>query len=212
MSRTLSQILTDANAVLDLEAALPTGDELTLRQNYANQAVWDAVATGQFSELTQEYLVNSSTLATIPLPSNFYEFKQHPQVLDSSGNWNEYEEIDPQQKYEMSSADRYCYVLGNPVEGYNAVFNQLISMATISMMIQRYPTGMLTLTDKCELSDPTYVVRGIESYVLYSRGDDRFPTANALKERQLEKMYSREMKSPGGQARTTRANFTNPLK
>lgn len=210
MAKTLQQILIDANATLDLEAALPTGDELTLRQNYANQSVLDAVVTGQLSELTQEY-VRASAGITLPLPDNFYEFKIDPKVK-IAGGWDTYPEIDPEDKYDMSDNEKYCYVLGNPSEGYSAIFNGLSSGATVSAMIQRYPSGMLTLTDKCELSDSTYVTRGIESYVLYSRGDDRFPTAKALKDRQLESMYSREMKTPGGQARTTQAKFRNPLR
>jgi len=211
MARTLSQILTDANAVLDLEATLPTGDELTLRANYADQAVWDAAGSGQFHEFDSEYLVNSSTLATIPLPSNWHEFKHNPRVLDSTGVWQEYPEIDPLEKYEKSNDDRYCYVLGNPSEGYFVIFNGLISMATISMIFQRYPSGMLTLTDVCELSDPTYVTRKIESYVLYSRGDERFPTSEQRADLRLKNMYGRGQKSPGGQSRDTKRKFNNPL-
>ena len=211
MSRTLSQILTDANATLDLEAAAPTGSELTLRANYANQAVIDAAASGQFHEFTKEYITNTSTLATIPLPSNFREFMHSPMVLDTTGVWTEYPEIDPLKKYDMESDDRYCYVLGNPSEGYFAVFNALVSMATLSILMQRYPSGLLTLTDVCELPDPTYVTRKIEAYVLYSRGDDRFPTAQGLAGQQLQNMSGREMKSPGGQGRDTKAKFRSPL-
>ena len=212
MAITLEQILIDANATLDLEASLPTGDELTLRTNYANQAVRDAVVTGQLSEMTQEYVIASSTLATIPLPANFYEFKHDPMVLDSVGNWHPYPEIGPEEKYDYSSGDRYCYVMGNPREGYNAIFNNLISNATLSIILSRFPTGMATLSDKCELSDPTYVVRSIESYVLYSRGDERFPTAKSEKERQLKNMMGRDMKTAGGQVHTTKSNFRNPLR
>lgn len=212
MSITLEQILIDANATLDLDASLPTGDEYELRKNYANQSVRDAIATGQLSEMTQEYITPSSTLATIPLPSNFYEFKHDPMMLDSSGGWVQYQEIDPEDKYDFISSDKYCYVLGNPMEGYNVIFNNPVALTTISMIIQRYPTGMQTLTDKCELSDPTYVVRSIESYVLYSRGDERFPTAKSEKERQMMNMISRDMKTPGGQQRRTKTNFRNPLR
>lgn len=212
MARTLSQILTDANATLDLEAAEPTGDELTLRTNYADQAVWDAVTTGQLRELRQEYVTNSSTFATISLPSNFYEFMHNPMIMDSNGNWHEYEEIAVEDKYGYTSADRYCYVLGNPSEGFNVVFNAIISMATISMIIQRYPSGLATLTDVCELSDPTFVTRKIESYVLYSRGDERLSIAESRANERLLNMTGRNMKTPGGQARTTRANFNNPLR
>lgn len=212
MSRTLLDILIDANATLDLSAEAPTGTELVLRANYANQAVLDAAAIGQFSEFDRIYETNTSTLATISLPSDFHEFKVDPQVLDSSGVWQEYKEILPKDKYGKSSADKYCYVLGNPSEGYVAVFNQLISMATLSILYQRSPSGLLTLTDVCELPDPTYVTRKVESYVLYARGDDRLAVAEGRAQQSLKNMAGREMKTPGGGMRMTGKTFSNPLK
>lgn len=211
--RTLGQILTDANSFLDLEATLPSGDELTLRANYANQAVWDASSAGQLSEFKREFVTSATSggIVTIPLPANFREFEQDPKVL-VNGGWIDYPEIDVAEKYDKSSADEYCYVLGNPSEGYFAIFNAMVSGATISMIHQRYPSGMATLSDKCELSDPGYVTRKVESYVLYSRGDERFPTANAESEKRLANMYGRDMKTSGGQGRSTKMTFTNPLK
>jgi hypothetical protein len=70
---------------------------------------------------------------------------------------------------------------------------------------------MATLTDKCELSDPSFVTSKIESYVLYSRSDERFPTAEARAESQLANMVSKDMKMPGGGLRTARSTFRNPL-
>lgn len=212
MSKTLNQILIDANATLDLEATAPTGDELTLRSNYANQAVFDASAVAQFDEFKAEFLTAFAGSATVSLPSSFREFQVEPMGLDSSGNWVEYEIIQAEEKYDKNSADRYVYKLGNPQEGYVAVFNQaLVSGSTLSIIYQRYPTGFPTLTSVCELPDPTYVTRKIESYVLYSRGDDRFPQAEAKEQQVLLNMVGREAKGPTG-ARKTKAGFTNPLK
>ena len=211
MSQTLSEILTDANATLDLEAALPSGDELTLRQNYANQALEDATGVAQFSEFDVVYETNVATLATIPLPSNFRELKTNPRLLDSTGEWQEYGEILPHDKYNYLPADRYCFVLGNPSEGYYLYINNVISGATLSVVYQRYPSGMATLTDVCELSDSTYVTRKIESYVLYSRGDERLSIAEARAEQRLQNMVGRDMKTPGGGARRTPSGFKNPL-
>lgn len=211
MSDTLNQILLDSNSNLDLETALPTGDELTLRINYANQAVKDACSKGQISEMDGVYEVNIATLASIPLPSNFREFKTNPRLLDSNGAWIEYPEILPEDKYNHSSSDQYCYVLGNPQEGYNVILNAPLTDATLSMIYQRYPSGMATLTDKCELSDSGYVARKIESYVLYSRSDERFPIAEQRAEQRLMDMITRDMKMPGGGIRTVRSTFKNPL-
>lgn len=209
--KTLLEILTDVNAVVDLSASAPTGTELTTRSNYANQAVFDASATGQLSEFKKEYLTATSTLATVPMPTNFRELQEWPRLLLSDGSWREYEPIPVEAKYEKSSGDYYCYVLGNPSEGYNLVFNNLDSLATLSVIYQRYPSGLLTLSDVCELPDPQYITRKVESYVLYSRSDDRFSIAESRAEKSLANMMGREMKSETGQARQTPSLFKNPL-
>jgi hypothetical protein len=211
MAKTLLQILTDVNATVDLEASIPTGDELTLRANYANQAIWDAAGVGQLAEFQQEFLIGA-TGATVSMPANFHELMDDPHVLTSSGIWESYGEIDAQAKYHKSVNDKYCYLLGNPASGYNLIFNGLVSGATLSVIFQRFPSGLATLTDVCELDDPTYVVRKVESYVLYSRGDDRFPTAKSEAATLLQNLYGKEMKTAGGQGRSTKMTFNNPLR
>ena len=208
--KTLSEILVDVNSTLDLEAAAPTGDELTTRSNYANQAVWDASATAQLSEFKLEYVVGISSNVTVSLPSNFRELQEEPQLW-SGGVWNEYPSIEAEEKYDQSSGDYFSYVLGNPAAGYNLILNAPIASATLSVIYQRFPSGLLTLTDTCELSDPQYVSRKIESYVLYSRADERFPIAEQKAEKQLLNMIGREMKTSTGQGRDTQMKFTNPL-
>lgn len=211
MARTLEQILQDVNSVLDLENATPTGDELSTRQNYANQAVWDASAVGQLSEFKMEH-VFQATMATVSLPSNFRELQEWPRLMDSTGNWQEYEPIEIEEKYDKTSTDRYCYVMGNPASGYNLIFNSFITGATGSVICQRFPSGLMTLTDVCELPDPEYVVRRVEAYVLYSRSDDRLQVAEQKAERQLANMMGREMKSSTGEGRSTQMKFSHPLK
>lgn len=210
MARTLSDILKDINSVIDLETAEPTGSELDTRVNYANQAVWDASASGQLSEFKQEF-ISLATGATISLPSNFREPHENPRLMDSSGNWQEYEVVEVEQKYDKTDNDNYVYIMGNPSAGYNMYVNNLITNATLSFIYQRYPTGLATLTDTCELSDPQYVVRAVEAYILYSRSDDRFPIAEQKANRQLLNMMGREMKGTTGGARKTTMTFKNPL-
>jgi hypothetical protein len=210
MARTLSDILIDVNSTLDLEASLPTGDELATRTNYANQAVLDASATGQLSEFKMEYVVGVSSNATVPLPSNFRELQQDPEEF-AGGAWTTYPEISIEEKYDKGTDDEYCYILGNPASGYNLILNSSMSGATLSVIYQRFPSGLLTLVDKCELSDPQFVSRKVESYVLWSRNDERFPIAEQRAEQQLANMMGREMKSPGGQGRDTKMKFVNPL-
>lgn len=208
--KTLSSLLIDANAILDLNAEAPTGTELTTRSNYADQAVWDAAGTGQLNEFKREFITTSSTLATVPLPSDFKELQEDPQIY-LSGGWEAWEAIEVEEKYSKSTQDRYCYVLGNPAEGYNLIFNNIEVSNQLSVIYQRFPSGLLTLTAICELSDPQYVVRKIESYVLYSRSDDRFPIAEQRAQTSLANMVGRGMKGTTGGPRKTGANFVNPL-
>lgn len=205
---TLNQILLDASAVLDLSSSLPSGDELTLRQNYANQALEDAAATGQFHEFTTEYNLYTTGGTQVPI-SGFRELIRNPRALATNG-WVEFEEIQQEDKYDASG--NFFYITGNPQSGYVANFStNLEANMTLSVIYQRYPSGMPTLTSICELSDPTYITRKIESYVLYSRGDDRFQVAEARANNVLLNMTGRKMKGAGGQYRTTQAGFVNPL-
>jgi hypothetical protein len=206
---TLNQILLDSSAVLDLSASLPTGDELTLRKNYANQALEDAAATGQFPEFKEEYQIEVVNNVLVTLPSGFRELQINPRAL-SNGIWTEFPEIKMEDKYDAEG--NYCYITGNPQDGYFATFNGLATGQSLSIIYQRYPTGMSELTSVCELSDPTYVTRKVESYVLYSRGDDRFQTAESRANNALLNMTGRKMKGPGGQGQDTKMKFSNPLK
>lgn len=208
--RTLSQILIDANAFLDLEASLPTGDELTLRSNYADQAVWDAAATGQLKEFKMifEQSVSEATLATLSLPGYFKEFQTQPRIYNN-GVWEEYPEIKPEAKYSKGADEHYSYVLGTP-QGYNLILNRPID-GLFSSVVQRYPSGLPTLTSVCELPDPTYVTSTIESYVLQSRGDDRFPFVNSTAQNKLANMMGAQMKTPGGGVNSTPRIQKNPL-
>lgn len=194
MSRTLSQILIAANSFLDLEAALPEGTELDIRANFADQAVRDAAEVGQFSEFNAIYQVNPSAMASLSLPTNFREFTTSPRQQLSSGEWDTFDEIHPLERFSKDTSDKYCYVLGNPMSGYTAIFNGITANVTVSIDYQRFPSGMATLTDICELPDAQYVVSKIESYVLQGRSDDRFPIVEADAQRRLQNMLGREAK------------------
>jgi hypothetical protein len=208
---TLNQILLDASAVLDLSGSLPSGDELTLRRNYANQAVEDAAATGQFPEFIVEYSLYTTGGTQVPL-AGFRELECNPRALSSTG-WREFSEVELVNLEDaIADGEDSCWLTGNPQAGYVLNFSKnLAANMSLSVIYQRYPSGMPSLTSICELSDPTYVTRKVESYVLYSRGDDRFQTAEARANNVLLNMTGRKSKGSGGQGRTTSAGFSNPL-
>ena len=204
MAKTLLDVLIDANAYLDLDATAPTGTELTTRANYANQSVWDASAVAQFREFHKIYQVDPATLASISLPNDFRELMVAPRQLLSNGSWSDpFEPIEPLARFQKEPADKYVYILGNPASGYVAVFNALTANATLSFDYQRFPSGLLTLTDEVELSDPTYVTTKVEAYVLESRNNDRFPIVKAEANGKLQNMVGRSMKTTGGGINTT---------
>src|SRR3989304_3875903 len=109
---TLNQILLDASAVLDLSGSIPTGDELTLRRNYANQALEDAAATGQFPEFKVEYSLYTTGSKTVPL-GGFRELECNPRALSSTG-WREFSEVElvNREAAVYDGAD-FFYITGN---------------------------------------------------------------------------------------------------
>lgn len=198
MARTLSQILIAANAYTDLDASEPTGDELATRTNYADFAVREAadvVQLPEFHEIIERDLA-SSALTT--LPGNFREFMTAPKQPTDSGKWNDFPEIRPVDRFSKENTDKYCYVTGNPMEGYIVTFNNLEANITLSMDFQRYPSGLATLTDICELPDDSYVTEKVKSYVLQARTDERFPQVEASSQLKLKNMIGRKSKPPGG--------------
>jgi len=208
--QTLSDILIDVNAFVDLEAKAPVGDELDTRSNYASQTIRDAADVGQLPEFSNVYEVNSGTSFTVALPTGFREFEANPKQL-VSGTWNDFPEILPKERYNKSTGEKYCYITGNPAVGYVANFSNLDINCTISFTYQCFPTGFPTLSSKCELRDSTYVVTGVESYILQARGSDKFPYVDSIRKNKLKNMFGRAMKSPGGQVRVAPSGFKNPL-
>lgn len=198
--RTLQQILIDSTAYLDLTAELPTGDDLEVRTNYAQQAVREWADSYRWKELSTP-LTTVATLTTISLPTNFKELEAKPK--DSLGNY--YPEIQPADRVYKDASDKYSYIEGNESKGYIATFNSIASLATLSLTYQRSPSNMATLTDICEVPDDMFVVQKVISYVLQSRSDERFPTVEADAQRRLANMIGRNMvTTPGGDNKTRR--------
>lgn len=209
MARTLLNILLDAQSYLDLDATTtPTGSDLTTRTNYANQAVLEAASTIKFAAFDKIQVTATSggnqfaTLASITLASNFREFNQAPATDLNGASQQQYEQIAPEDRYNKNADDKYCYVMGNVAEGFTAVFNRLAANATLTIDYQRYPSGLATLTDICELPSDDYVVEKVKSYVLQSRTDERFPIVDANANRLLLNMIGREARKPPGGVNT----------
>lgn len=198
--RTLSHILINSNSYLDLEAAVPSGDDLTVRTDYAQQAVREWADAYRWKELSTPVTL-VATLTTVSLPSNFKELEGKPK--DSHGNF--YPEIQPSERVYKEATDKYSYIEGNQSRGYVLTINGLSSLATLSLTYQRQPSNMATLTDVCEVPDDQFVVQKVISLVLQSRSDERFPQVEANAQRLLGNMIGRNMiKTPGGDNKVRR--------
>jgi len=206
---TLSDILYSVNSYLDLEYALPTGAELQTRVNFANQAIEDACSAYRFREFDTIYYPSTSSVVSITLPFNFRELSNTPTEMSSGGTYKPFPQVRLEQVQDNINNDNdFCYLLGNKMEGHTLVFNGLTANATLMIQYQRYPSGMATLSDICELPDPEYVKTKVISYVLQSRLDDRFPTVEADAQRRLQNMIGREMVQPKGGVNRTPTNQT----
>lgn len=201
--RTLEQILINSNSYLDLSAELPTGDDLSVRIDFAQQAVREWADAYRWKELTTPASV-FATATTLSLPSNFKEFEGIPTDLQGE----EYPEIRPADRVYQESTDRYSFVIGNEASGYTLTANALANNATLSITYQRQPSNMATLTDICEVPDDQFVVLKINSLVLQSRSDERFPQIEANAQRLLGNMIGRNMVTNPGGANTTRRSGT----
>jgi len=202
---TLEDILKSSNSFLDLDYSLPTGTELTTRIDFVNQAVKEACSAYRFREFTENYQV-LATCASLSLPDNFRELEEAPATEDN-GIFTSYPQIRPEERFTKNSDDDYCYVLGSP-NNYKLVLNSLATNATVSIQYQRYPSGMATLTDICELPDAEYVRLKLISYVLQSRSDERFPIIDAEANNRLINMIGRSMIQPSGGLRRIPSNQT----
>lgn len=206
MTNKLSDILTSVNSYTDLEAILPTETELVTRTDYANQSVRDAADAYAFPQFKTDISITASG-ASVSLPSNFRYFETAPQVSLADGTYKSYPEIKPEDRFNKTSSDCYCYILGNESSGYTAVFNNLTVGNTINIVYQRFPSGFATLTDVCELPAPEYVKQSVIAYVLEARGDERAEGERAKSNALMRNMIGRfgMNRTPGGHNLTPRS-------
>lgn len=198
---TLQEILIDTSAYLDQTTDLPTGDDLAIRVNYANQRVREWENSYRFEVLKKRYVL-SATMATISLPSDFVAIAGNPQaLLDSNGNFQEYTQVDPSYIYSQTNS-HFSYKLEN-----NLIFNGLSSGATVSIDYFRSAATLATLTDVCEVPDHNYVTNGIIASVLQARGDDRFPIVEAKTQNLLIGMIGDNQSSASSSTRSPKRSY-----
>lgn len=199
MAQTLRQILDDIAAFIDQDTTLATGAELTVRVNLVNQAVREWGDAYQWQALRVPYSPSfGASQVSLALPANFKHLMS-PLVDRSLTVANTYVEIDPSERFDKLSSDRYCWLLGDEVSGKSLQVNpHLVSGASLVLDYQSYPSSMATLTDICIVPQPQFVTYRVVSRILEQRADSRFPIIKAEADQMLRTMVETEDVPSGG--------------
>ena len=195
---TLNDVLLDSSSYLDLDAALPTGTELTTRVRFANMALDEWAVASKWRQLKIESTPSLASFASIGI-TNFQYLNGPPMEWLSDGIYQEYPETQPENRFNLDTNDHYSYVTGNEGTGIALHINGINVNATLTISYVRGASAMATLTDICEVPDPSFVTQRVISYVLQARNDERFPIVMAEGNRILRNMItSEQIRLPGG--------------
>lgn len=198
----LQDILLDSASYLDLDATLPAGTELTTRIRFGNMAVREWEEAAKWRQLKVESTPSLASFASIGL-TNFKHLNGPPMEFLSDGIYQEYTEIRPESRFNYDTSDKYSYITGNQGDGFSLHVNGIAVNSTLTIPYIRGASTMATLTDVCEVPDPSFVTNRIISYVLQARNDERFPVMVAEGNRILRNMVTNEMVAlPGGRNET----------
>lgn len=198
MAQTLNQILADVAAYLDKDTTLATGTELTVRVNLINQSLreWgDAYQWDSLRFTTAPSFTVSMT--SVALPTNFKKLMSVPvdRALLSS---NDYPQINPSDRFEKLSTERYTYIMGDQSIGYSLNINPpLASGVSLVLDYQAFPSSMATLNDISVCPQPEFITKRTIALILESRADTRFPQLKADADKLLRTMIE-EQDSPSG--------------
>ena len=195
---TLNDILLDSASYLDLDASIPTGTELTTRVRFANMALDEWAASSKWRQLKIEYSPSLASFSSIGLP-NFQYLNGAPMEWLSDGVYQEYPETPSENRFYLAQDAHYCYVMGSEGTGFSLHLNGIEVNSTLTIPYIRGVSAMATLTDICEVPDPSFVTQRVIGYVLQARNDERFPIVMAEGNRILRNMItSEQVRLPGG--------------
>lgn len=209
MARTLEDLLRDQNTLLERSSDLPEGDELNYRVRVINQSIRTWSLKAKWRQLKKDLNTSASTNnPSVSLGRNFVSLLAPAQVMMSSTEYEEYEEIQPELRFSKDVSDKYLYITGNSSTDYVANFNNLASGASLSIPYFISPSGMATLTDYCEVSDPEFVLYDSTATIM-GPNSPRF-TEYSLKARDSLKdmLKSEAYLTPGGVNQVRRGRKT----
>lgn len=204
MAATLQTILEDIGAYLDQDTTLPTGTELTVRVNLVNQAVREWGNSYQWKQLQKNSVLTFALSGTsVGFPANFKKLMSPVYDITQTVD-NEYVEIDPDDRFDKNSTDKYLYTGGNDSSGKYLVINPaMVSGASLIYTYQSFPSSLGTLADTAEIPDSSFLVKRTIAQILSSRSDQRFPLINSEADNSLSNMIEEEATFSGGQNNRT---------
>ena len=203
---TVSNVLQDVAGYINQDTTLPTGTELTTWTNLINQAQTEWGEAYQWKELRVSKHSPSFGLSStsLPLPTNFKKLMS-PVYDMSKTSSNKYIEIDPSDRHLKTSDQKYCYLVGNNLTGRALVINPALpSGASIVLDYQSFPSSVVSTSDTLTCPSRQFIVKRVESYILGSRSDSRFPLVQRDADNSLANMMEEEAAKSGGQNNQTK--------
>lgn len=198
---TLSQVLADVGAFIDQDTTLPTGTELAVRVNLADQSQrkWAQTYSWKLLNNPGAALPFALSATSVGLDARFDEMNS-PVIDVSLTADNVYRVIGPADRFNKLPTDKYCYLVGNDVAGRALVINPAMSSgASYVYDWQAYPSSLATVTSTLTIPVPQYVTFDVEAAILRSRADQRFPLIQAQADDILRSMIEDQDSPSGGE-------------
>ena len=198
MAYTLRNVLDDIASFINQDPALVSGTDLTSQVNIINQVQNEWGDTYQWKQLRVPYVPTFAYSGTaLALPANFK--KAMSKIYDvSKTDTNDYDEIEPADRFTKPSTERYFYTGGNDAAGKYFVINPpLMSGASLTLDIQVTPSSVATLQDVMTCPSRAFITARSIAKILAARSDTRFPTFKAESDDLLANMIEEEA-TPSG--------------
>jgi hypothetical protein len=208
---TLESVLQDVAAFINQDPATPTGTDLGMWISLVDHAQNEWATTYQWKQLRRPFYPTSASGVSLALPATFKKLMSPVYDLSLTSN-NQYQEINPSERYLHTSSpdDKYCWVLGNWVTGFSLQMNPPpVAGASLSVDIQFYPSGLVTLPDVVTCPSHEYLVHRTIASVLAARSDPRFTHMAQDADELLSNMVEEEAARSGSWKNQTPSQFSN---
>lgn len=200
MATLLSSILQSVGSKVDQTTTLPSGDELIVRVDFADQAQNDWADNYTWAILKQPFTpAVANSQASMALPQRFRRFTSR--LYDASKTTsNEYQEVSPDSRFNKLTTDRFFYTGGDDASGrYLVISPALVSGVSLVGEFLSFPSALATTNDSVTCPSSKYMVERTAFYVLEARSDARFPSVEARSETILQNLVEEEVTPKGSE-------------